>query len=225
MDEPQTQARPTLILDFELKYAHRPSSKDSFALHVKETWDGDLNILTGPSGSGKTTLLNLFAGVLKPQVGTIRLNHQYLLDTQKKVFLPPQQRKIAYVFQDNLLFPHMTVKKNIAYGWNGDEEQWKHIETLGISPLLHRYPHELSGGEQRRVAIARALMGNPELLLLDEPFNGLNESLRMALKETLVQLQTTGELGLIIVTHDHAELFFEMPHRVHHVERGQLTRH
>jgi molybdate transport system ATP-binding protein len=214
-------------LEFRLSYrqssvANRSRSQDEFVLSGEETWSGDLNVLTGASGSGKTTLLNLLAGIAKPQTGFIRLNHQCLVDTQSGVFIPAQKRKIAYVFQDNLLFPHMSVQKNIAYGWSGEQKQWDRIRALGIARLLDRFPHELSGGEQRRVAIARAMMGNPELLLLDEPFTGLNESLRVALKETLVELQTTDDLGLIIVTHDHSNLFADLPHHIHHLEAGTL---
>ena len=213
-------------LQFNLQY--RPQigvkrvSQDSFSFEATEEWEGDINVLRGPSGAGKTSFLNLLAGLVRPQSGSIRLNNRCLLDLNTGVFVPPQERRIAYVFQDNLLFPHMTVQKNIAYGWNGQASDWSKIKKLGINNLLERYPRELSGGEQRRVAIARALMAEPELLLLDEPFNGLNEDLREALKNTLLDFQKSQDIGLIIVTHDHFNLFSDCQHTLHELDQGQL---
>ena len=211
-------------LEFSFSYQAetRTTRNDSFRLEVEQEWNASLNILAGPSGAGKTSFLNLLAGLLIPQSGFLQLNERCLFDPQQNISVATRNRRIAYVFQDNLLFPHMNVRKNIGYSQNTGSKEWSQLEGLNLAPLMDRYPRDLSGGEQRRVAIARALMSNPELILLDEPFNGLNESLRIALLETLLDYQKRKHVGLIIVTHDHQQLFAQCQHQTHYMENGTL---
>jgi len=214
-------------LEFKLAFTRSEKKrkkryKESFSLSARGQWDGNLHVLSGPSGAGKTTFLNLIAGTLAPQQGELRLNGQSLIDTNKSHVLKPKDRRIGYVFQDDLLFPHLTVQKNVEYGWDGKAPTLESLRPLSIHALLARKPHQLSGGESRRVSIARALMRRPELLLLDEPFTGLNETLKAALKTMLLQLSEEHGFAMLIVTHDY-DFVMSMPKAQHHqLEAGKL---
>lgn len=168
--------------------------------------EGDIVALLGESGSGKTTLLRLIAGFEQPSEGNIILNGKQVASSKHTV--PAEKRGLGMVFQDYALFPHKNVSQNVAYGLRRLDPATKSqriadmLELVGLSGLEKRFPHELSGGQQQRVALARALAPNPSLLLLDEPFSNLDESLkaqvRKDLKLLLRQLHTTA----IFVTHD-----------------------
>ncbi|HYE52325.1 MAG TPA: ATP-binding cassette domain-containing protein, partial [Azospirillaceae bacterium] len=137
--------------------------------------------LFGPSGSGKTSLLDMLAGLTRPDRGRIALAGTELLDTARGIDLPPERRQLGYVFQDARLFPHMTVRRNLAYGIRrlpaveraGAFDQV--VALLGLGALVDRLPHRLSGGERQRVAIGRALLAAPRLLLMDEPLASLDQ--------------------------------------------------
>ena len=165
--------------------------------------------LLGPSGCGKTSTLRLIAGLDRPDAGQIRINGQTVSSRRKLV--PPHKRDIGLLFQDFALFPHLTVSENIAYGLSSLD---RHETLCRMDELLERtqlrqhadkYPHMLSGGEQQRVALARALAPQPNLLLLDEPFSGLDTMLREQMGEET--LSTLKELGItsVMVTHDPEE--------------------
>lgn len=170
---------------------------------------GDAVVILGPSGCGKTTLLRLIAGLETPDSGEISLNGTRVAGLGRSM-VPPHQRGIGFVFQDLALWPHLTVWKNLAFvlgsGKTARAERAERIhEALNLvrlGPLSARYPHELSGGEQQRVALARALVGQPRLLLLDEPLSSLDPELRTTLRAELTRLQRDLRVTMVYVTHD-----------------------
>ncbi|MPY91224.1 MAG: ATP-binding cassette domain-containing protein [Luteitalea sp.] len=166
-------------------------------------------VVLGPSGCGKTTLLRLLAGLEVPHQGEIWLAGRQVAEPGRNL-VPPHERRIGFVFQDLALWPHLTVREHLTFVMGSvrvpkSQRPQQTRETLGlvrIERLAHRYPHELSGGEQQRVALARALVGRPRLLLLDEPFSSLDPDLRATLRSELSRLRRALELTMIYVTHD-----------------------
>ncbi|MFB6183763.1 MAG: ABC transporter ATP-binding protein [Haloarculaceae archaeon] len=150
----------------------------------------------GPSGCGKTTLLSLVAGILLPDAGTVALDGRDLTDR------PPEDRNVAYVFQDGALFPHMSVRENVGYAAASDADVERFAGTLEIEALLDRPVDTLSGGERQRVALARALAARPDALLLDEPLANLDAPIKRRLRFELRDVLSTLEVPVIYVTHD-----------------------
>ena len=147
---------------------------------------GEYVSISGISGSGKTTFLRLISGLMQPKNGTICWGEQVWHDTKTKQCIPPQERNIGMVFQDYALFPNMNTLDNIIFACKEKVEKkylQSILDTMGLNNYLSRYPHQLSGGQQQRVAIARALISKPALLLLDEPFSALDESLKKNVKK------------------------------------------
>ena len=183
----------TLDLDFALPL--RP-----FRLELALTVGRETVALVGPSGAGKTSILRAVAGLARPERGRIALDGRVLFDAAAKIDRPPEERRVGYVFQEYALFPHMTVKQNVAYA--GGERAAETIDRLGITALAQAYPGDLSGGERQRVGLARALARDPGVLLLDEPMSALDthtrSSVRAELKRTLDHL----DLPVLLVTHD-----------------------
>jgi molybdate transport system ATP-binding protein len=181
-------------------------------VELRRPADGcSLTVLFGRSGSGKSTTLRCLAGLDRPERGTIRFGDEIWFDAARGVFLPPQRRRIGYLFQDYALFPHLRVAQNIGYGLGkiAASERRQRIEEitalLGLVGFEDRYPRQLSGGQQQRVALARALVCRPRLLLLDEPLSAVDaptrEHLRRQLRHWLVELR----MSTILVTHDRIE--------------------
>ena len=170
---------------------------------------GDAVVILGQSGCGKTTLLRLIAGLEVPDKGEIFLNGTNVAGPGRSI-VPPHQRGIGFVFQDLALWPHLTVWKNLEFvlgsvkAPRGERQARIHqaLTLVRIESLSARYPHELSGGEQQRVALARALVGQPRLLLLDEPLSSLDPELRTALRSELSRLQRDLRVTMVYVTHD-----------------------
>jgi molybdate transport system ATP-binding protein len=197
-----------LFADFEKHFAGGPAIRVKLHRPVSTF---SLTVLFGPSGSGKSTTLRCLAGLEKPDSGIIRFGDEIWFDAERNIFLPPQQRRVGYLFQDYALFPHLTVKQNIAYGLGrlSAAARRQRIEEmtalLGITGLEHRYPRQLSGGQQQRVALARTLVCRPRLLLLDEPLSALDaptrEQLRRQLRHWLIELR----ISALLVTHDRIE--------------------
>jgi molybdate transport system ATP-binding protein len=169
-------------------------------------------VLYGPSGAGKTQTLRMIAGITLPDSGWVRVAGRTLFDAAAGLNLSPQQRQVGYVFQDYALFPHLTVRQNIAFalrrGWRNplrreplpEADRW--IEQFGLQEVAEQLPHQISGGQRQRTALARALVTRPTALLLDEPFAALDKALRHRLREELLELQTSLQLPLLLITHD-----------------------
>ena len=165
----------------------------------------EILVLFGHSGAGKSVTLQMIAGLLRPDRGRIEIDGRVVFERERRVNVPPQERKVGYVVQDLALFAHMTVRQNIEFGAPaGTTPARIHdlMGLLGLTGLEARRPRTLSGGQQQRVALARALAREGRLLLLDEPFSALDESLRSALRRELLRLRRELGLTIVFVTHD-----------------------
>ncbi len=166
----------------------------------------------GASGSGKSTLLSVIAGLIKPNQGRIVLDNTVLVDTAHSVFIPAHQRHIGLVFQDGQLFPHLSVRQNLLYGWQRlqpSERRFNLDEIAGmleIEPLLERQPRQLSGGEKQRVAVGRAILYSPRLLLLDEPLSSLDDRRKQQILPFLVRIRDETNIPMLYVSHSLAEI-------------------
>jgi molybdate transport system ATP-binding protein len=167
-----------------------------------------VSAIFGLSGAGKTSLINVIGGLTRPQQGKVVLNGRVLVDTDRQIYLPPEKRRVGYVFQDARLFPHYRVRGNLQYGMvpsmRGQFEII--VGLLGIEPLLHRFPLTLSGGEKQRVAIGRALLTAPELLLMDEPLASLDLPRKRELLPYLERLAQDVNTPILYVSHSMDEI-------------------
>lgn len=180
--------------------------------HLDMTFRADkgVTVLAGPSGSGKTTTLLLVAGLLRPDHGRISLGADILVDTDKGRFVSAHRRAVGFVFQDNLLFPHLPVRGNLVYGMRRRGKAHPPFESvvnlLRLEKLLTRYPSTLSGGEARRVAIGRAILSGPKMLMLDEPLSGLDAELVDSTIELIAESAQTWGLPVLLVSHDQGRI-------------------
>jgi iron(III) transport system ATP-binding protein len=187
---------------------------------------GKVACLLGASGCGKTTLLRLAAGILRPTSGRILLDGFEVSGARQ--FVPPEKRNMGLVFQDFALFPHMTALQNVAYGLYALERAEAHrvaaltLERVGLGHALGRYPTSLSGGEQQRVALARALVPRPQVILLDEPFSGLDQRLKEQVREDTLGLLRETRATALLVTHDPEEAL-AFADQIHVMQNGQLA--
>ncbi len=173
--------------------------------------DHAVTALFGPSGSGKTSILEAVAGLRRPAEGAIRLGDRDLFDSERSVDLPPERRRVGAVFQDILLFPHLTVEGNLRYGLrrrrrDGAGDFRRVTDVLELGPLLARRPRTLSGGERQRVALGRALLSAPDLLLLDEPMAALDESLKGRILAYVERAVAEWRIPLLFVSHSPADV-------------------
>ena len=173
----------------------------TFALELTLEVEGTV-ALVGPSGAGKTTALRAIAGLTRPSRGRVALGDEVWLDTRSGLDLPPEQRRVGYVFQDYALFPHLRVDQNVAFGAARRDVVHDLLERLRIAHLAASRPGELSGGERQRVALARALAREPEVLLLDEPLSALDAHTRLGVRAELHELLAGLDLPTVVVTHD-----------------------
>jgi iron(III) transport system ATP-binding protein len=170
---------------------------------------GELMAVLGPSGCGKTTLLRTIAGFERPDAGSVTVADEVVAGPAR--FVPPERRRIGMVFQDYALFPHLTVKANVAFGLAARPRDQRRrlmrrtLELVGLQHKADHYPHELSGGERQRVALARAMAPEPALVLLDEPFSSLDASLRAGLRREVELILRDAEATALLVTHDQEE--------------------
>lgn len=203
-----------------------------FALDVAFRSDARRLVLFGRSGAGKTLTLKAMAGLMRPDSGHVRIGGRTLADLEAGLWLPPQRREVAYLFQEYALFPHLSVAQNVAFGlhrgWRNPPRQCRHpavqrwLTTLELDGLAQRYPHELSGGQRQRAALARALVAEPRALLLDEPFAALDAQLRRKLRDELSALQRELDLPMVLITHDPADVD-AFADEVLHIDAGRAV--
>ncbi len=185
--------------------------------------EGAFVAISGPSGSGKTTLLRLIAGLEKGK-GFIKIKNSIWLDTANGLYLPPQQRKVGYVFQNYALFPNMTVQQNLRFALEKNQVPaivTELVDTMELGELVNRYPQQLSGGQQQRVALARALVRKPPILLLDEPLSALDEGLRNHLQDYILKTHQKYQLTTLLASHDTREIS-KMADKVLVLEAGKI---
>lgn len=186
---------------------------------------GEVLCLLGPSGSGKSTLLRIAVGIEPQTSGRVLLNDREIAGPD--VFLPPEARSIGMVFQDFALFPHLDILENVRFGLTalsvaeGRKQGMIALERVGLAHLARAYPHMLSGGEQQRVALARALAPRPAVLLLDEPFSGLDSRLKDSVRSETLEILRRSRATAIVVTHD-AEEAMRMGDRIALIRNGKL---
>ncbi|HXX22145.1 MAG TPA: ATP-binding cassette domain-containing protein [Terriglobia bacterium] len=202
---------PDLMLDAKIKKEFRTNGRVTLTLDASFIVQQGITVLFGPSGSGKTTILRSIAGIVTPDEGRIELGGRVYFDSETGVSLPIQHRRIGFVFQDYLLFPHLTSVQNVAYAIRSATHKGRRdraielLDLLGIAHASDRHPHQLSGGEQQRVALARAFGADPAILLLDEPLSALDAATRLRLLGEIVDLQRKSKIPFLYVTHSPAD--------------------
>lgn len=199
-------ADPLLSVDLEIRLG-------DLVVQPRFTAEAERVILFGPSGAGKSVTLRTIAGLVRPSAGHVRLGGRILDDHAQGIHQPPQERRVGYVPQQYALFPHLTVRENIAYGLHRLPREARRVrveellDRMRLGDRADRRPHELSGGQQQRAALARALAPSPEMLLMDEPFAALEESLRVELREEVRRLQSQDRIPVLLVTHNLEEAY------------------
>jgi iron(III) transport system ATP-binding protein len=187
---------------------------------------GEVVCLLGPSGCGKTTLLRIAAGIERPTSGRVLINGQEVAGPNR--FVPPEERSVGLMFQDFALFPHLTIINNVAFGLKALpkrealREARAMLTRVGLAHLSDAYPHILSGGQQQRVALARAIVPRPAVILMDEPFSGLDVQLRDSMQEETLALLRETRATAVIVTH-HPEEAMRLADRIAVLRRGRLV--
>lgn len=202
----------------------------SFVLDVSLEAPPGITILFGPSGAGKSTLLDCVAGLASPEAGRILIGEDVLFDSAVRVNVPPQRRRIAYVFQSLALFPHLSVEQNIEYGLTHISEPARRarvkeiLEAFHVEKLRNQKPEQISGGERQRTALARSLVTAPRLLLLDEPLTGLDAELKAAIVEDLRAWNAAKRIPILYVTHNREEVD-AVGERVIAIDNGRVVSH
>ena len=201
----------------------------SFRLETQfEVEEGSITAIFGKSGAGKTSTINAIAGLTRPDVGVIQIGNTTLFDQNLRINLPIYKRQIGYVFQDDRLFPHMTVRNNLIYGTPKNQDVANSLNLtditglLELAPLLERRPRTLSGGEKQRVAIGRALLSNPKLLLMDEPLASIDVQHRFEILPFIQRVREKTGITIIYVTHALEEVIF-IADQIILLSEGQVT--
>jgi len=194
---------------------------DNINLTVKS---GEIISILGSSGCGKTTLLRIIAGLEKQTKGIIKINDKIVSD--QSCFIPPEKRNLGLIVQERSLFPHLTNYENILFGIknldNKNEVALEHLELFKIDHLKDKYPHEISGGEQQRIALARSLAPCPALLLMDEPFNALDEKLKIEMYAEIKKIFRKKNITVVMVSHDNEEARF-FSDKIYEIDGGILS--
>ncbi|WP_067066185.1 ABC transporter ATP-binding protein [Roseateles chitosanitabidus] len=200
-------------MSFDVRIRKRVHGGDrSFDLAIEFSTDARRTVVHGPSGAGKTLTLQAIAGLLKPDEGCILVDGQPVFDSAQGVDVPARDRRLGYLFQDYALFPHLTVRQNIAFGlqrgWlnptrhGGGEPVERWLRAFELERVAGQRPHQLSGGQRQRTALARALVNEPRALLLDEPFSALDPELRGRMRTELDALLAQIGIPMLMITHD-----------------------
>jgi molybdate transport system ATP-binding protein len=209
-----------------LDFSCRLRWSDGFQLDATFAAGDGVTALVGPSGSGKTTVLHLIAGLLQPDEGRIALDDRTLTHTARRVFVPPHRRRVGIVFQDYLLFPHLSVRENLQYGQRRRAPQGREfdhvVELLELGELLGRRPGSLSGGEKQRTALGRALLSGPDLLLLDEPVSAVDDRLKDRILRLFERVIREYQLPTLFVSHNPQDVQ-RLADRVIAFEAGKAT--
>ncbi len=202
-----------LSLDIQLQ-------RGNFDLEANLALQEPVTGLFGSSGSGKSTLLHIVAGLANPDQGWLKLGDNHLFHSRKRINVSPNKRKIGVVFQDSQLFPHMSIKQNLMYGYKRTEakqrrfEKKEIIDLLEIGHLLDKRPQQLSGGEKQRVGMGRALLASPRFLLLDEPLASLDQGLKEQILPFLKRVKDELELPMVYISHSMEEILHLTEHLV-----------
>ncbi len=214
------------MISLDIKKRLKAAAGDMELAVKLEIERGELVTLYGESGSGKTSILRMLAGLMCPDSGKIVVGYQVWYDPERRLLLPPQKRRVGFVFQDYALFPHMTVRQNLEFALTHRQDAAiidELIHIMELEALQQQKPAKLSGGQQQRVALARALVGQPEILVLDEPLSALDYAMRVKLQDYILQLHRRFELTTILVSHDPSEIL-KMSDRVFELKNGEITR-
>ncbi|MBM3423320.1 MAG: molybdenum ABC transporter ATP-binding protein [Chlorobi bacterium] len=203
-------------------------TQGNFTLQAAASVEGRRTGIFGQSGCGKSTLVHLISGLLQPDRGEIVLDDLTLFSSVKKISLPPEQRRIAIVFQQAMLFPHLGVKANLLYGYkrcntaNRRIDPQAIIDVLQLEPLMKRGVNRLSGGERQRVALGRAVLSNPRLLLMDEPLSALDDALRFQIIPYLKSVSAEFGIPYLFISHSVLEMQL-MTDRILVMKEGKIT--
>ena len=215
-------------LHVDIQKLYRAGSQSYFELQVAFTAKPGVTIVVGHSGAGKTTLLRVIAGLCDPNSGRIMVAGRVLFDSHKKIKVEPAKRKVAFVFQDLALFPHLTVRENVSYGLRTLEKTARErkvtaiLDSFQIAKLGDRVPREISGGEQQRVALARSLVTEPSVLLLDEPLSSLDAHTKAEIIDDLRAWNEAHRIPVLYVTHNYEEVFALGEHAIS-LEGGKIS--
>jgi molybdate transport system ATP-binding protein len=202
----------------------------AFTLSVTAECRYPVTAVFGPSGAGKTTLLNLVAGLMRPDAGEIRLDGEVLYSSAGAVDRPPEHRRLGYVFQEDLLFPHLDVGRNLRFGYDLLPTAGRRfhpdrvVDLLALGPILHRMPAQLSGGERQRVALGRAILASPRMLLMDEPLASLDQGLKDRIIPYLRHIRSDLNIPILYVSHSVAEIL-ELTGQVIVLREGRVLAH
>jgi len=227
------KARPRVVLTNVTKRFVRRDGTSVAALHdvSLDVAAGEFVVLLGPSGCGKTTLLRCVAGLERPDAGEIILKNRTVFSAERGTYLPPEERDISMMFQTYALWPHMTVRKNIAYPLrarkvNAEETNARVERIMSVMEIKHladEYPAQLSGGQQQRVGLARSLVTDPDVVVFDEPLSNLDARVRKRLRVEVAQMQRDYGFSAIYVTHDQEEAM-HIADRIVMMQDGGLVR-